>query len=81
MDGRHTSPWLRAKQCAVSEVGHTTAEWWVDLGGVKSIHHVFIAHVRGKSEWDIISGFFLIDCYPNLIYVKLHQTIFCINVG
>ena len=64
VDGRHNDPSLWSKQCAVSEVGHTTAEWWVDLGGVKSIHHVFIEHVMGKSVLGIIS-FFLIDCHPN----------------
>ena len=43
MDGQY------AGQGAWSDVGQTTAEWGVDLGGGKNIHHVVIHHDEGKS--------------------------------
>ena len=54
VDGR------KGGQCALSYAGQT-AEWWVDLGGVKNIHHVLIHHI-GKSILGIIS-FEIINCY------------------
>nr|XP_022304590.1 multiple epidermal growth factor-like domains protein 10 isoform X2 [Crassostrea virginica] len=53
VDGRYTDLAWYGGQCAVSSPGQTTAEWWVDLGGVKYIHHVTIRHV------DKNPGFFL----------------------
>ena len=53
VDGRYTDLRLGGGQCAESDGGQT-AEWWVDLGGVKNIHHVLIQHV-GKSKLGIIS--------------------------
>ena len=52
--------------CAVSVYRQTTAEWRVDLGGVKYIHHVVIQHVKslGKSILEIIY-FEIINCYIN----------------
>ncbi|XP_078330363.1 uncharacterized protein LOC144624436 [Crassostrea virginica] len=44
VDGRYTDLRLGGGQCAESDGGQT-AEWWVDLGGVKNIHHVLIQHV------------------------------------
>ena len=53
VDGRYTDLRLGGGQCAVSFSGQT-AEWWVDLGGVKNIHHVVIHHA-GKSILGITS--------------------------
>nr|XP_022304886.1 uncharacterized protein LOC111111958 [Crassostrea virginica] len=39
----------RTLTCAESLLGRT-AEWWVDLGGVKNIHHVLIQHTTGNRE-------------------------------
>ena len=52
MDGRYTDLVWNGGQCAVSYDGQT-AEWRVDLGGVKNIHHVLIHH-GGKAVFGII---------------------------
>ena len=49
-----------AGRCAGSDWDRT-AEWRVDLGGVKNIHHVLIQH-DGRSILGIIS-FKIINCY------------------
>ena len=53
VDGLFTDLRWDGGQCAGSD-GERTAEWRVDLGGVKYIHHLFIQHVAGKSMFDII---------------------------
>ncbi|XP_078327835.1 uncharacterized protein LOC144623310 [Crassostrea virginica] len=53
VDGQYTDLAWDGGQCAVSDGGLTTVEWWVDLIGVKNIHHVFIRHAYKYS------GFFL----------------------
>nr|XP_022309926.1 multiple epidermal growth factor-like domains protein 6 [Crassostrea virginica] len=45
VDGQYTG------LCAVSDWGHTTVEWRVDLGGVKNIHHVLIHHDNDLVPW------------------------------
>ena len=60
VDGQYTNLYLNGGQCAAS-VGGQTAEWRVDLGGVKNIHHVLLHHA-GKLILGIIS-FQIINCY------------------
>ena len=60
VDGQYTDLRWGGGQCAESN-GGPTAEWRVDLGGVKNIHHVIIQHV-GKSILGIIY-FKMINCY------------------
>ena len=48
VDGRYTDLAWDGGQCAVS-YGRQTAEWRVDLGEVKNIHHVLIHPVKSKS--------------------------------
>ena len=54
VDGLYTDLYEWGGQCAVSNAGET-AEWRVDLGEVKNIHHVFIQHVTSKSMLSILS--------------------------
>ena len=42
------------RQCAASD-GRQTAEWRVDLGAVKVIHHVFIQYATGNRIWGTVS--------------------------
>ena len=53
VDGQYTDLGWNSGQCAVSQNFQLTVEWRVDLGGVKTIHHVRIHHV-GKSILGII---------------------------
>ena len=55
VDGRYTHLSVFGGQCAASDWGHTTAEWRVDLGGLKYIHHVFIQNVTDNVVWGIVS--------------------------
>ena len=48
VDGLYTNLEYNGGQCAVSSLGRT-AEWRVDLGGVKSISHVLFRYATGKS--------------------------------
>ncbi|XP_078328051.1 uncharacterized protein LOC144617685 [Crassostrea virginica] len=50
VDGRYTDLALDGGQCAVSGWGQT-AEWGVDLGGVRSIHHIVIQYATGNRVW------------------------------
>ena len=43
VDGQYTDLRWWAGQCAAS-YGVQTAEWRVDLGGIKNIHHVFVQY-------------------------------------
>ncbi|XP_078328420.1 uncharacterized protein LOC111112907 isoform X2 [Crassostrea virginica] len=52
VDGRYTDLRWGGGQCAASEGGRTTAEWRVDLGGVRSIHHIIIQYMTDNDVWD-----------------------------
>ena len=44
VDGRYTDLMWYGGQCAVSDDNQTTVEWRVDLGDVRSIHHIVIQY-------------------------------------
>ena len=52
VDGLYTDLGVHGGQCAVS-VGGQTAEWRVDLRGVRNIHHIVIQHITGNEVWGI----------------------------
>ncbi|XP_078328778.1 uncharacterized protein LOC144623818 [Crassostrea virginica] len=54
VEGRYTDLSRFSEQCARSNL-ERTAEWWVDLGGVKIIHHVFIQYNTDMGVWGIVS--------------------------
>ena len=55
VDGQYTDLRELAGQCAVSEVIQRTAEWRVDLGGIKNIHHVFVQYATENDLWGTLS--------------------------
>nr|XP_022305738.1 platelet endothelial aggregation receptor 1-like isoform X1 [Crassostrea virginica] len=52
VDGQYTDLTYNGGQCAVSGWGQTTTEWRVDLGDVRSIHHIVIQYATGNRVWD-----------------------------
>ena len=55
VDGQYTNLRWRAGQCAASDWKQRTAEWRVDLGGVKNIHHVFLQYATNHEQWGTLS--------------------------
>ncbi|XP_078330395.1 uncharacterized protein LOC144624463 [Crassostrea virginica] len=50
VDGRYTNQIVGGGQCSATDRGQT-AEWRVDLGGVRSIHHIVIQYMTGNDVW------------------------------
>ena len=61
VDGQYKDLRRDGGQCAVSWYGQT-AKWWVDLGGVKNIHHVSLQHATGISMFGTLF-LKIVDCY------------------
>ncbi|XP_078330379.1 uncharacterized protein LOC111115489 [Crassostrea virginica] len=63
VDGRYTDLELYGGQCAASDYGEQTAEWRVDLGGVRNIHHIVIQYATDNRVWGCSSpGYYGGNC-------------------
>ena len=53
VDGQYTSMEWDGGQCAVS-YGEYRAERWVDLAGVRSIHHIVLQYMTRNIVWGTV---------------------------
>nr|XP_022303343.1 multiple epidermal growth factor-like domains protein 11 isoform X4 [Crassostrea virginica] len=62
VDGLYTDLREWGGQCAESVGRQTTAEWRVDLGEVRNIHHVLIQYMTGNDVWGCDVYTYGVDC-------------------
>ncbi|XP_062605893.1 multiple epidermal growth factor-like domains protein 10 isoform X2 [Saccostrea cucullata] len=57
VDGQFTNRAGSGGQCTISDNEKYNASWWVDLGGVLSIHHINIFYRTDNFEWGPRNGY------------------------
>ena len=51
VDGRKSDLSKFVGECTSSSFGRTTAMWWVDLGTLQNIDHIFIQYATANRVW------------------------------
>nr|XP_022306229.1 uncharacterized protein LOC111112759 [Crassostrea virginica] len=69
VDGRTSDLSLWGGECVVSNHGHDSSEWRVDLGNVLGIHHVNILYVTNNDPWDK-SNFYATNFMGFSVYIS-----------
>ena len=69
VDGQYTDLDEGAGQCAASYF-QQIAEWRVDLGGVKNIHHVFLQYTTANRVWGTVS----FKLHNSVLFIQMYYT-------
>lgn len=54
VDGQKSDLSSSGEECAISGNHQSTADWWVDLGKVLSIHYVSIQYMTENLIWGMV---------------------------